>query len=122
SMSFLSCCSCRTFFRSRRPCIRYDGACFFEIFSAAQIGTITGTFFVLLLNGFVGFQLAEDGTSKSVWVAGPLRFSPLGPSRSWCLLQASLLHCLPFSALPAFPTKQHCRFLCFCSSSTQSPC
>lgn len=97
-------------------------ALIFKIFAAAQIGTITGTFFVLLMNGFVGFQLAEDGTTKSVWVAALLCFSRLGRSLSWHLLQASLLHCLPFSVLLAFPTKRPCLFLCCCLSLTRSLC
>lgn len=29
---------------------------------------MTSAFSVLLLNGFVGFQWAEDGTKLSVWV------------------------------------------------------
>jgi hypothetical protein len=36
-------------------------------FTAAHIGLITATFWCLLLNGFVGFQFAEDGTPLSLW-------------------------------------------------------
>ncbi|KAI8874775.1 hypothetical protein K501DRAFT_221670 [Backusella circina FSU 941] len=36
-------------------------------FTAIHIGTICATYWCLLLNGFVGFQFAEDGTPISLW-------------------------------------------------------
>jgi len=36
-------------------------------FTAAHVGMISATFWCLLLNGFVGFQFAEDGTPWSLW-------------------------------------------------------
>lgn len=36
-------------------------------FTAAHVGMITTTCWCLLLNGFVGFQWAEDGTAMSLW-------------------------------------------------------
>ncbi|KAI7904259.1 chitin synthase III catalytic subunit-domain-containing protein [Cokeromyces recurvatus] len=36
-------------------------------FTAVHIGLICATFWCLLLNGFVGFQFAEDGTPLSLW-------------------------------------------------------
>ncbi|KAN0060787.1 Chitin synthase, class 7 [Thecaphora frezii] len=42
--------------------------------TAVYIGLKTATFWCLLLNGFVGFQFAEDGTPKSLW---SLRISSL---------------------------------------------
>ncbi|CAG8559315.1 4498_t:CDS:2 [Ambispora leptoticha] len=39
----------------------------YPYFTAAHVGLITATFWCLLLNGFVGFQLAEDGTPLSLW-------------------------------------------------------
>ncbi|CAG8621409.1 5940_t:CDS:2 [Dentiscutata heterogama] len=78
----------------------------YPYFVAAHIGLITSTFWCLLLNGFVGFQFAEDGTPLSLWsirisslviflavfglsfatfrnVAG---FSPLHPLPLWIVL------------------------------------
>lgn len=40
----------------------------YKYFAAAHIATITAAFAILLCNGFVGFQWAEDGTIASVWV------------------------------------------------------
>jgi hypothetical protein len=37
------------------------------VFAGIHVGLITATFWILLLNGFVGFQWTEDGTTKSVW-------------------------------------------------------
>ncbi|KAI8977919.1 chitin synthase III catalytic subunit [Pilobolus umbonatus] len=39
-------------------------------FTAIHIGTICATFWCLMLNGFVGFQFAEDGTNVSIWSIG----------------------------------------------------
>ncbi|KAF7724354.1 Chitin synthase, class 7 [Apophysomyces ossiformis] len=36
-------------------------------FTAVHVGLISATFWCLLLNGFVGFQFAEDGTPLSLW-------------------------------------------------------
>ncbi|KAI8333947.1 chitin synthase III catalytic subunit [Chlamydoabsidia padenii] len=36
-------------------------------FTSVHIGLISATFWCLLLNGFVGFQFAEDGTPLSLW-------------------------------------------------------
>ncbi|KAK9696581.1 Chitin synthase, class 7 [Basidiobolus ranarum] len=36
-------------------------------FTAAHVGLITASVWCLLLNGFVGFQFAEDGTPLSLW-------------------------------------------------------
>ncbi|KAI9025118.1 chitin synthase III catalytic subunit [Phycomyces nitens] len=36
-------------------------------FAAVHVGLISATFWCLLLNGFVGFQFAEDGTPLSLW-------------------------------------------------------
>ncbi|KAG1444321.1 hypothetical protein G6F56_010348 [Rhizopus delemar] len=36
-------------------------------FAAIHIGVTCATFWCLLLNGFVGFQFAEDGTPLSLW-------------------------------------------------------
>lgn len=43
-------------------------------FAAVYTGLIAATYCVLLINGFVGFQFAEDGTPISLWV---LRISAL---------------------------------------------
>ncbi|KAH8923845.1 hypothetical protein BT69DRAFT_1261978 [Atractiella rhizophila] len=39
----------------------------YEYFAAAHTALICATFWCLLLNGFVGFQFAEDGTPASLW-------------------------------------------------------
>ncbi|KAL1916032.1 uncharacterized protein VTP21DRAFT_6036 [Calcarisporiella thermophila] len=39
----------------------------YPYFTAVHIGLITTTFWLLMLNGFVGFQFAEDGTPASLW-------------------------------------------------------
>nr|CAG8439441.1 3103_t:CDS:2 [Entrophospora candida] len=39
----------------------------YPYFAAIHIGLISATFWCLLLNGFVGFQFFEDGTSLSLW-------------------------------------------------------
>lgn len=40
----------------------------YKYFTAAYVGSSTACFGILLLNGFVGFQWAEDGTRTSVWI------------------------------------------------------
>ncbi|KAI8141043.1 chitin synthase III catalytic subunit-domain-containing protein [Fennellomyces sp. T-0311] len=39
----------------------------YAYFAAIHAGLISATFWCLLLNGFVGFQFAEDGTPLSLW-------------------------------------------------------
>jgi hypothetical protein len=39
-----------------------------KIFSSVQVAAISGTFCSLMLNGFIGFQRAEDGSRYSIWV------------------------------------------------------
>lgn len=39
----------------------------YPYFAAIHVGATIATFWTLFLNGFVGFQLAEDGTAWSVW-------------------------------------------------------
>lgn len=48
----------------------------FQYFTAAHIGLISTTFWCLLLNGFVGFQFAEDGTPISLWVKHLIILAP----------------------------------------------
>lgn len=43
----------------------YSGA--YPIFAAIYLGFATALYWCLLINGFVGFQFAEDGTPKSLW-------------------------------------------------------
>ncbi|KAG9293715.1 hypothetical protein G9A89_019052 [Geosiphon pyriformis] len=79
---------------------------FYPYFTAAHIGLITATFWCLLLNGFVGFQFAEDGTPTSLWsirisslfifaavtflafatFKGIASFNPLRPVALWIVL------------------------------------
>lgn len=40
----------------------------YKYLAAAHVAAITAAFSILLCNGFVGFQLIEDGTVASVWV------------------------------------------------------
>ncbi|KAI7847729.1 chitin synthase III catalytic subunit-domain-containing protein [Circinella umbellata] len=65
----------------------------YAYFAAIHVGLISATFWCLLLNGFVGFQFAEDGTPLSLWsirissfliflivgVIGILTFLNIGP-------------------------------------------
>ncbi|PWN92387.1 hypothetical protein FA10DRAFT_250697 [Acaromyces ingoldii] len=46
----------------------------YPIFAAIYVGLGTAIFWCLVINGFVGFQFAEDGTPKSLWF---LRLSTL---------------------------------------------
>lgn len=46
-------------------------------FTAIYIGLGTAIFWCLLINGFVGFQFAEDGTPKSLWVSDATLFDML---------------------------------------------
>jgi hypothetical protein len=40
----------------------------YPFFTAAHIGLMSACFWCLVLNGFVGFQFAEDGTAISLWL------------------------------------------------------
>lgn len=40
----------------------------YKYFAAGHVAATSSTFAILLLNGFVGFQWAEDGTKASIWV------------------------------------------------------
>ncbi|KAL1959792.1 hypothetical protein VTO42DRAFT_937 [Malbranchea cinnamomea] len=51
------------------------GSAVFPYFAAIQNGLASALCTCLLINGFVGFQLYEDGTALSVWL---LRFASLG--------------------------------------------
>lgn len=51
------------------------GSSAFPYFAAVQNGLVSALCTSLLVNGFVGFQLYEDGTTLSVWL---LRFASLG--------------------------------------------
>jgi hypothetical protein len=48
----------------------YSGV--YSWFTAIYVGLCTAIFWCLLINGFVGFQFAEDGTPKSLWVSATL--------------------------------------------------
>ena len=48
-----------------------------QIISSLHIGSITGFFWVLMLNGFVGYQFVEDGGAASffgIFVTGLIWF------------------------------------------------
>jgi hypothetical protein len=50
----------------------------YNYFVALQLASVSTTFWILLLNGFVGFQWAEDGTKKSLWsfrISGTIVFA-----------------------------------------------
>lgn len=51
------------------------GSSAFPYFAAAQTGLASALCICLMINGFVGFQLYEDGTTLSVWL---LRLCSLG--------------------------------------------
>jgi hypothetical protein len=40
-------------------------------FAAVYTGLVAAAYTCLLINGFVGFQFAEDGTPLSLWVRPP---------------------------------------------------
>ncbi|KAK5129812.1 Chitin synthase, class 7 [Meristemomyces frigidus] len=40
----------------------------YAYFAAVQLGLVSATTLCLMINGFVGFQLYEDGTTLSVWL------------------------------------------------------
>jgi len=66
----------------------------YPYFTAAHIGLITSTIFCLLLNGFVGFQFAEDGTPLSLWT---LRLSTL-----FIFIAATFLSYATFKGIAGF--------------------
>ena len=43
-------------------------------FAAIYTGLVAAAYACLLINGFVGFQFAEDGTPLSLWVRSPSSF------------------------------------------------
>lgn len=45
-------------------------------FAAAYTGFIVAAYTCLLINGFVGFQFAEDGTPLSLWVRALTSLTP----------------------------------------------
>jgi len=51
----------------------------YPYFAAIHLGLLCCTYWALLVNGFVGFQVVEDGTPVSLWVS---RFCSLSLSRS----------------------------------------
>ncbi|KAI6245827.1 Chitin synthase export chaperone [Erysiphe necator] len=51
------------------------GNTFYPYFVAAQAGLISALCMCLLINGFVGFQIYEDGTALSVWLLRTLTFA-----------------------------------------------
>lgn len=51
------------------------GSSVYPYFTAVQLGLASATCVCLLINGFVGFQLYEDGTTLSVWL---IRFCSIG--------------------------------------------
>src|SRR5262249_18614999 len=64
----------------------------YPYFAAIHIGLINAVFWCLLLNGFVGFQFAEDGTPLSLW---SIRISSL-----LVLLLTFLISILTFNGSP----------------------
>ena len=60
-------------------------------FAAIHFGLTCAIYWCLLVNGFVGFQVVEDGTRLSLWVRpfSSARFSfPAGPSNRLSLTSA----------------------------------
>ncbi|KAG5456278.1 MAG: chitin synthase III catalytic subunit [Olpidium bornovanus] len=55
---------------SSNCCIFQPARDSYQYFAAAHVGMISATCWCLLLNGFVGFQFAEDGTARSVGAIG----------------------------------------------------
>src|SRR5580700_1795125 len=47
----------------------------YPYFTAVQAGLVSALCACLLVNGFVGFQLYEDGTSLSVWLLRSVSFA-----------------------------------------------
>ncbi|KAI8351547.1 chitin synthase III catalytic subunit [Blakeslea trispora] len=67
----------------------------YPYFTAAHIGLISASFWCLLLNGFVGFQFAEDGTPVSLW---SVRISTLFVfAVVWAISVATFYNLGPFS-------------------------
>jgi hypothetical protein len=57
------------------PRSKSDMILILQWFAAVYTGLVAATYCCLLINGFVGFQFAEDGTPLSLWVGrltGPL--------------------------------------------------
>ncbi|KAG0203957.1 Chitin synthase, class 7 [Mortierella sp. GBA43] len=71
----------------------------YPYFTGVHLGLISATFWCLLLNGFVGFQFAEDGTPLSLW---SIRISSFVVFAAVAFLSiATFLHKGPFD--PANP-------------------
>lgn len=51
------------------PCFRSEFNHYCQWFAAVYTGLVASTYCCLLVNGFVGFQFAEDGTPLSLWVS-----------------------------------------------------
>jgi Na+/H+ antiporter NhaC len=47
----------------------------YRYFTAIDVGLVVASFWCLMLNGFVSFQIMEDGTRLSVWVSSELNLS-----------------------------------------------
>lgn len=62
---------------------KFNQSC--QWFAAVYTGLVAATYCCLLVNGFVGFQFAEDGTPLSLWVRphGNMITPLLTPSRSF---------------------------------------
>lgn len=85
-----------THFRCSRN--KFNHLC--QWFAAVYTGLVAATYCCLLVNGFVGFQFAEDGTPLSLW-ASPHRnvITPLlTPSRSFSDYHALLSLVFHFSS------------------------
>ena len=51
------------------PCFRSKFNQYCQWFAAVYTGLVAAIYCCLLVNGFVGFQFAEDGTPVSLWVS-----------------------------------------------------
>lgn len=87
-------------------------------FAAVYTGLVAAAYACLLINGFVGFQFAEDGTPLSLWVRlypsfpflspnpdGPSPFSSSASHVPSFLALPSLLPSPPLKILPASATR-----------------
>ena len=69
-------------------------------FAAVYTGLVAAAYACLLINGFVGFQFAEDGTPLSLWVCYPCMLSKVFVPTSCTVPPDSLSRCI------------RCQFLC----------
>lgn len=74
----------------------------FQWFTAVYAGLVAAAYCCLLINGFVGFQFAEDGTPLSLWVC---RFGQ-------CSFPMHTDHTLLLAASHIVPRHLWYRFLC----------